>query len=66
MAEISFTELTGKRLSFGGTLSDSVVVPLANEKRLAVFTSGGDAQVLFACIVYVAFTLHPTSDKLCR
>ena len=42
MAEYS---LAGKRLSFGRTLSEGVGTSLADEKSLAVFTSGGDAQV---------------------
>ena len=59
MAEFSLMELKGKRVSLGRTLSDGVAANLFNEKRLAVFTSGGDAQVNyietkgFACCVAV-------------
>lgn len=45
MAGFSPSQLKGKRLSFGRTLSEGVNAHLANEKRMAVFTSGGDAQV---------------------
>ena len=38
----------GKRLSFGRTLSDGVDFPGAEEKSVAVLTSGGDRLCVYA------------------
>ena len=40
----------GKRLSFGLSLTENVDFPFAEEKTLAVFTSGGDAQGMNAAL----------------
>ena len=49
----------GKRLSFGRTLSDGVDFPGAEEKSVAVLTSGGDAQGMNSALrAIVRLSLH--------